>query len=302
MAKKNKDKKTKTGKTAKTIKTQKPKKGYKINDNSKNLTSIPKLESEHYKPCDKLKGKVAIITGADSGIGAAAALAFAKEGARVAVLYYDSAEDADAVVAHIGKTGGKAFALQGDVGDEAFAKKAVKQTIDTFGRLDILVNNAGEQHPQNSILDITPAQLDRTFRTNIFSMFYFVQAALPHIKKGGRIINTASVTAYRGSSHLMDYAATKGAIVAFTRSLATNNEIIKKDLRVNAVAPGPVWTPLIPASFGEKHAETFGQNVPLGRPAQPHELAAAYVFLASEDANYMVGQVLHLNGGEIVGG
>lgn len=302
---KNKDQKAdkkKKKKTAPTLKTQPPKTGYKINDNSENLAPTPQLESDDYKGSEKLAGKVALITGADSGIGAAAAIAFAKEGARVAVLYYDSQKDAEAVAKRIRDIGTDAFTLQGDVGDETFAGKAVKKTVDKFGRLDILVNNAAEQHPTDSIMDITAEQLDRTFRTNIFGMFYFVKAALPHLPKGGRIINTTSVTAYRGSTHLLDYAATKGAIVAFTRSLATNGEVLEKDLRVNAVAPGPIWTPLIPASFGEEHGKTFGKDTAIGRPGQPYELAPAYVYLASEGSSYMTGQVLHINGGEIIGG
>jgi NAD(P)-dependent dehydrogenase (short-subunit alcohol dehydrogenase family) len=248
----------------------------------------------------KLQGKVAIITGGDSGIGRAVAVAYAREGADVAVMYLNEHEDAKETARLVEAEGRRCIAIAGDIGQEGFCQDAVNQVISGLGRLDILVNNAAEQHPQESILNISAEQLERTFRTNIFSMFFMVKAALPHLKEGARIINTTSVTAYRGSPQLLDYSSTKGAIVAFTRSLSQG--LAKQGIHVNGVAPGPIWTPLIPSTFPEEKVETFGANVPLGRPGQPEELAPAYVFLASEGASYMAGQVLHPNGGEIING
>jgi len=248
----------------------------------------------------KLKDKVALITGGDSGIGRAVALAFAAEGADVAISYLNESEDADDTVAMVKEQGRKCISISGDIGDEETCRKAVESVIAEFGKLDILVNNAAEQHPQKSLLDITSEQLERTFRTNIFSMFYLTKAALPHLAKGSTIVNTSSVTAYRGSADLLDYSATKGAIVAFTRSLA--HSLVEKGIRVNAVAPGPIWTPLIPSTFPAEKVETFGSAVPLGRAGQPAEVAPAYVFLACQDSSYMTGQVLHPNGGEIING
>jgi NAD(P)-dependent dehydrogenase (short-subunit alcohol dehydrogenase family) len=248
----------------------------------------------------KLAGRVAVISGGDSGIGRAVALAFAGEGADVAVLYLNEHGDAKATVRAIERTGRRAFAIAGDIGSEVFCKRAIARVMKEFGRLDILVNNAAEQHPQASLGKITARQLERTFRTNIFSFFFLAKAALPHLKRGGTIINTTSVTAYRGSPTLLDYSSTKGAIVSFTRSLA--HALVKRGIRVNAVAPGPIWTPLIPATFPGEKVETFGSDVPLGRAGQPNEVAPCYVFLASEDSSYMTGQVLHPNGGEIVNG
>ena len=248
----------------------------------------------------KLAGRVAVISGGDSGIGRAVALAFANEGADVAILYLNEHQDANETVEAVEMVGRRALAIAGDVGSEAFCKRAITRVMKEFGRLDIVVNNAGEQHPQDRIEKITARQLERTFRTNIFSFFYLTKAALPHLKKGGTIINTTSVTAYRGSASLIDYSATKGAIVSFTRSLA--HSLVKRGIRVNAVAPGPIWTPLIPATFPGEKVETFGSDVPLGRAGQPNEVAPCYVFLASEDSSYMTGQVLHPNGGEIVNG
>lgn len=260
----------------------------------------PDSAASEYVGSGKLSGKVALITGGDSGIGRAAAIAFAKEGADVVITYLDEHADAADTRQKILDGGRDCLAIAGDIGDPAFCSEIVRSTVSKFGKLDIVVNNAAEQHPQTSIEDITEEQLERTFRTNVFAMFYVVKAALPHLHSGARIINTTSVTAYRGSSHLLDYAATKGAIVAFTRSLA--QQLVERGIHVNAVAPGPVWTPLIPASFSEEKVAEFGKSVPLGRPGQPDEIAPCYVFLASEGANYMTGQVVHPNGGEIING
>lgn len=260
----------------------------------------PAAEAQGYRGSGKLDGKVALITGGDSGIGRSVALHFAKEGADIAIVYLNEHEDA-AETARLVQAEGRACAvLAGDVGDEAFCREAVERTLRQLGRLDILVNNAAEQHPQQSLTDITAEQLERTFRTNIFGQVFMAKAALPHLHEGSAIINTTSITAYRGSGHLIDYAATKGAIVAFTRSLA--QALAEQGIRVNGVAPGPIWTPLIPSTFPAEGVETFGQKEPLGRAGQPDEVAPAYVFLASRDGAYMTGQVLHPNGGEAVGG
>jgi NAD(P)-dependent dehydrogenase (short-subunit alcohol dehydrogenase family) len=260
----------------------------------------PQAEDKSYKGSGKLEGKVALITGGDSGIGRAVALAFATEGADVAVLYLNEHEDAQETARRVEKKGRRCLTIAGDVGDEPFCRQAVEQTVRELGRLDIVVNNAAEQHPQDSLEKISAEQLERTFRTNIFSYFYISKAALPHLGEGSAIINSSSVTAYRGSHHLIDYAATKGAIVAFTRSLAQS--LAEKGIRVNGVAPGPIWTPLIPASFPADHVATFGSDVPLGRAGQPEEVAPSYVFLAADDSSYMTGQFLHPNGGEIING
>lgn len=251
-------------------------------------------------PVGKLMDRVAIITGGDSGIGRAVAVAFASEGADVVIAYFDEHEDAALTQKHVQEYGRKAVLVPGDVTDEKHCAAVVEKAVDTFGRLDIVVNNAAVQYPQKNLEDITAEQLQKTFATNIFSQFYLTKAALPHLKEGAAIINTTSVTAYRGSAHLIDYSSTKGAIVSFTRSLAST--LAEKKIRVNAVAPGPIWTPLIPATFDAEHVKSFGSDVPLKRAGEPVEVASCYVFLASDDASYMTGQVLHPNGGEIVNG
>lgn len=254
-----------------------------------------------YPGSGRLAGKVAIVTGADSGIGRAVAALYAREGADVAILYLCEHGDAEKTKEIVEDEGGRAILVSGDLGDPDFAGRAVQKVIDTFGRLDIVVNNAGEQHADKDISDISDEQLRRTFQTNIFAMFYLVQAALPHLKDGAAIINCTSVVSYKGSEDLLDYSATKGAITAFTRSLSSN--LVNKGIRVNGVAPGPIWTPLNP-SGGQPPEDMpeFGKNVPLGRPGQPNEVAPSFLFLACDDASYMTGQVLHPNGGTIVGG
>jgi len=259
----------------------------------------PEAEGKNYRGSGKMQGKVALITGGDSGIGRAVAVAFAKEGADVAIVYKDEHEDARETERLVREQGRRCLAIAGDIGEEAFCVEVVRRTLAEMGRLDVLVNNAGEQHEQKSLESISAEQLERTFRTNIFAQFYLTKAALPHLQAGAAIVNTTSVTAYRGSPDLIDYSATKGAIVSFTRSLSQS--LAKKGIRVNAVAPDPIWTPLIPASFSEQKVEQFGANVPLGRAGQPDEVAPCYVFLASDDSSYMSGQVLHPNGGEMVG-
>lgn len=248
----------------------------------------------------KLRGKVALITGGDSGIGRAVAVAYAREGADVAISYLDEHEDAKSTQRLVEDEGRRAVFLAGDIGEENFCKGLVDMTIAELGKLDILVNNAAEQHPQGKIEDITSDQLEKTFRTNIFSMFYLTKAAMPHFSDGSVIINTTSVTAYKGNPKLLDYSSTKGAIVAYTYSLS--QALAEKGIRVNAVAPGPIWTPLIPSTFPKDHVESFGQDVPLGRAGQPEEVAPAYVFLASGDSSYITGQVIHVNGGTVVNG
>lgn len=259
----------------------------------------PQDKMKHYLPAGKLRGKVALVTGGDSGIGRATAIGLAKEGADVAIAYLEEDNDADITRNHIEQEGRRCIGIKGDIGDEGFCQQVVQQVAREFGRLDILINNAAEQHVTASIADITAQQLEKTYRTNLFGMFYLTKAALPHLKEGASIINTASITAYAGSPQLLDYSTTKGAIVAFTRSLS--QQLVKQGIRVNAVAPGPIWTPLIPASFSADKVEKFGQSTPMGRPGQPDEVAPAFLFLASDDASYMSGQVLHPNGGEITG-
>jgi NAD(P)-dependent dehydrogenase (short-subunit alcohol dehydrogenase family) len=264
------------------------------------MTPQPQAERPQHKGSGKLRGKVALITGGDSGIGRAVAIAFAREGADVAIGYLNEHEDAEEAKRQVEEEGRRCVLLAGDIGDEPFCQQMVQRTVDELGKLDVLVNNAAEQHPQDSIEQITAEQLERTFRTNIFSFFYLTKAALKHLKEGSTIINTASVTAYKGSPQLLDYSSTKGAIVAFTRSLSMS--LIEKGIRVNGVAPGPIWTPLIPATFPEDKVANFGADVPMKRPGQPSEVASCYVFLASEDSSYISGQMLHPNGGEVING
>jgi NAD(P)-dependent dehydrogenase (short-subunit alcohol dehydrogenase family) len=260
----------------------------------------PDFEDQAYKAAGKLLGKTAMITGGDSGIGRAIAVTYAKEGADVAIVYLNEHNDAEETKRQVEQEGRNCLLIPADIGDENVCKQIIEQTVKQFGRLDILVNNAAEQHPQSGIEHITAEQLERTFRTNIFSLFYLTKAALPHLKKGSSIINTASITAYQGSEQLIDYSATKGAIVTFTRSLSQS--LIGKGIRVNGVAPGPIWTPLIPSTFTEEQVAKFGSTTPMKRAGQPEELAPSYVFLANDDSSYMTGQILHVNGGTIVNG
>jgi NAD(P)-dependent dehydrogenase (short-subunit alcohol dehydrogenase family) len=262
------------------------------------MTPRPRAEDPQHRGSGKLQGRVALITGGDSGIGRAVAIAFAREGANVVVVYLNEHPDAEETKRQVEQEGKRCITIAGDVGDEQFCRSCVDRTVRELGRLDVLVNNAAVQFPQESIEDISSDQLERTFRTNIFSYFYMTKAAMPHLKRGSSIINTTSVTAYRGSPKLLDYSSTKGAIVAFTRSLS--KALAEKGIRVNGVAPGPVWTPLIPATFPPDEVASFGKDVPLGRPGQPEEIAPSYVLLASDDGSYMTGQVLHPNGGEVV--
>lgn len=260
----------------------------------------PMYDNPQYSGSGKLKGKTALITGGDSGIGRAVAIAFAKEGANVSIVYLNEHSDAEKTKELVEQKGTSCMVLSGDVGDESFCTDAVNKTVQAYGTVDILVNNAAEQHYQENIEDISASQLHRTFQTNIYSYFYFIQAAMPHLKEGSSIINSASIVAYKGNPVLMDYAATKGAIVALTRSLAVN--LMEKGIRVNGVAPGPIWTPLIPASFPGQDVAQFGDNSPMKRAGQPAELAPAYVYLASDDSSYVSGQMMHVNGGSVVNG
>ncbi len=264
------------------------------------MTPKPKYEDFKYKGSGKLKDKVALITGGDSGIGRAVAVMFAKEGCDVGIIYYNEHKDAKDTQSYVEKEGRKCLLIPGDIAKEKFCYKAVNDVHKYFNRLDILVNNAAVQFPQENIEDITSEQLLNTFQVNIFSHFHFVKAALKYLKKSSAIINTTSVTAYRGSEKLIDYSSTKGAIVSFTRSLSAS--LVKKGIRVNAIAPGPIWTPLIPATFDEEQVSTFGSDVPMGRAGEPEEIAPSFVFLASDDSTYITGQVIHPNGGEIVNG
>jgi NAD(P)-dependent dehydrogenase (short-subunit alcohol dehydrogenase family) len=260
----------------------------------------PRSGTSDYIASGKLRDRVALITGGDSGIGRAVAVLYAKEEADIAVVYFNEHRDARETKRLVEAEGRKCLLIAGDIGREAFCRKAVAETKRVLGRIDILVNNAAEQHPQESITKITERQLDRTFRTNIFAMFFLTKAVMPHFRKGGVIVNTTSVTAYQGSPELLDYSSTKGAIVAFTRSLS--QALAGKKIRVNAVAPGPIWTPLIPSTFPAKEVATFGSDTPLGRAGEPDEVATSFVFLASDDSSYMSGQVLHPNGGRVVNG
>lgn len=259
----------------------------------------PQPRSEPTGPgSGKLKDRVAFITGGDSGIGRAVAVAAANEGANVSFVYLEEERDAAETCRLVKELERECYSLRGDVGDEAFCRRAIEETVQRFGRLDVVVNNAGEQHVQEKPEDITAEQLERTFRTNIFAQFFVVKAALPHLTSGSSIVNIASVTAYEGNPMLIDYSSTKGAIVSFTRALS--NAIVERGIRVNALAPGPIWTPLIPATFPKDKVEKFGQNTPMKRPGHPNEVAAPVIFLACDDSSYISGQTIHVNGGEVV--
>jgi NAD(P)-dependent dehydrogenase (short-subunit alcohol dehydrogenase family) len=260
----------------------------------------PQFEDASYKGSGKLQGKIALITGGDSGIGKAVAVAFAKEGANVSIAYLDEHEDAEATKQAVEQYGGKCITFPGDLSTEEHCKQVVESTVAELGGLNIVVNNIAQQYPQQRLEDITAEQLERTFRINIFSYFYVTKAALAHLQQGDTVINTASITAYQGHEQLIDYASTKGAIVAFTRSLA--KMLVKQGIRVNGVAPGPIWTPLIPSSFDSTKVAQFGTDVPMGRAGQPWELGPSYVYLASNDSTYVTGQILHVNGGIVVNG
>lgn len=268
----------------------------------------PGLESEmrpapdfhpRFAGTGRLKDKVAVISGGDSGIGRAVAVAMAREGSKVVILYLDEHDDARKTTGLVEKEGSEAISIAGDIGSEAFCRDAINKCMERFGRLDMLVNNAAEQHTVKGLEELTEEQLVRTFRTNVFSMFFLTKAALPYLERGASIINCTSITAYKGHTQLIDYSASKGAIVTLTRTLS--QLLAPRGIRVNAVAPGPIWTPLIPASFDEEKVSTHGGDTPMGRPGQPNEVASCFVFLASEEASYMSGQVLHPNGGEITG-
>lgn len=260
----------------------------------------PEYIRENYKGSNKLKGKVALITGGDSGIGRSVAVHFAREGAKIAIVYYNEEKDAQLTKKLVENEGQECLLISGDIKKEKFARDIVSKTIKKFGKLNILVNNAAAQFPKEELKEVDTQHLQLTFETNIYPFFYTSQEALKTFKKGDVIINTSSVTAYRGSEHLIDYSSTKGAIVSFTRSMAL--QLVGKGIRVNGVAPGPIWTPLIPASFDKKHVAEFGKKTPMKRAGQPSEVGPAYVFLACEDSSYITGQMIHVNGGESVGG
>lgn len=260
----------------------------------------PKAVDESHRGSGKLNNQVALISGGDSGIGRAVAVAFAREGADVAIIYLNEHDDAKETQSLVKKEGRRCLLISGDLGQENFCRESVEKTLAEYSQLNILVNNAAEQHPRESIEDITEEQLERTFRTNIFSFFFLTKAALPHLREGSKIINTTSITAYKGSPKLLDYSATKGAIVGFTRSLSQS--LIERGIRVNGVAPGPIWTPLIPSTFPPEKVAGFGTDTPMKRAGQPEEVAACYVFLASDDSSYLAGQILHPNGGQVVNG
>ncbi|MHA6493115.1 SDR family oxidoreductase [Pseudomonas borbori] len=260
----------------------------------------PVYISNDYKAAGKLKGKVAIITGADSGIGRAVAVHYAKEGANIVLLYLNEHDDAELTRQEIERCGVEVLMYAGDAAGAEFCSKVVTETLAKWGRVDVLVNNAAEQHPQERLEDISEAQWEKTFRTNIFAMFQLTKAVLPHLQSGAAIINTTSITAYKGNPTLIDYSSTKGAITAFTRSLAVN--LAPRSIRVNGVAPGPIWTPLIPSTFSAEKVAEFGAETPFGRPGQPSEVAPAYVYLACSDSSYVSGQIIHINGGSVVNG
>ncbi|SDL98872.1 SDR family oxidoreductase [Sediminibacillus halophilus] len=264
------------------------------------MDPLPNYVDPDYKGSGKLQGKKAIITGGDSGIGRSVSLYYAKEGADVAIIYLDEEEDAQKTKELVEQEGQRCLLLPGDVSNAEFCSSAVQKTVEIFGGVDILVNNAGVQYPQSEFLDITNEQMEKTFQTNFFPFFYMAKAAVPHMQEGSTIINTSSINAYVGNASLIDYTATKGAITSFTRALSES--LVGKGIRVNGVAPGPIWTPLIPASFNEDKVAKFGSNYPMGRPGEPKEVAPAYVYLASKDSSYVSGQMLHVNGGVVLNG
>lgn len=275
-----------------------PKQEQSLPGEESEMVPEPEIIRDDYKGSDKLKGKIVLITGGDSGIGRSVAVHFAREGARVVIVYLEESEDAQKTKEMVEAEGTECLILQGDIRDRDFCETCIKKVVNKFGGLNILVNNAAEQHIREGISELDLDIAERTFQTNVVSMFYLTKLAAEHLKEGDSIINTTSVVAYQGRPYLIDYGATKGAIVGFTRSL--NEDLAPKGIRVNAVAPGPIWTPLIPASFDEEHVANFGKSTNLGRPGQPSEVGPAYVFLASKDASYVSGQVIHVNGGESV--
>lgn len=262
----------------------------------------PEIIKSTHLGSHKLKDKVVLISGGDSGIGRSVAVLFAREGADVAIIYLEEQQDAEKTKQLVEQEGQHCLLLKEDISDPKSSEKCVAETLKVFGKINILINNAGVQYQQKDLGDISTEQLEKTFKTNIFSMFHLTKAVLPHLKEGDSIINTTSITSYHGHDELMDYASTKGAITTFTRSLSNNLMKQKKGIRVNGVAPGPIWTPLIPSSFDAETVAKFGQDTPMGRMGQPSEVAPAYLFLASDDASYITGQVIHVNGGEIVNG
>lgn len=262
----------------------------------------PEIIKQTHQGCNKLHGKVALISEGDSGIGRSIAVLFAREGADIAIIYLEETDDAEKTKQLVEAEGQRCLLFQGDIGQSYTAKETVSKVIDVFGTINILINNAAVQYQQHDLIDIDDAQLEKTFKTNIFGMFYLTKAVLPHLNSGDSIINTTSITSYRGHDQLIDYSSTKGAITTFTRSLSTNLMKQKRGIRVNGVAPGPIWTPLIPSSFDAKTVAQFGKDTPMGRMGQPSEVAPAYLFLASDDASYITGQIIHVNGGEIVNG
>lgn len=262
------------------------------------MNPLPIFEDPNYIPSNKLKDKTVIISGGDSGIGRAVSVLFAKEGANIVISYLNEHQDAENTKKIIEGLGRKCILISGDLRDENLSQYIVDETLNNFGKIDILINNCGVQFPQNSILDISSAQLRDTFETNIYTFFYLTKAVLPHLKANSSIINTTSITAFAGKKNLIDYSATKGAILVFTKSLALS--LADQKIRVNAVAPGPIWTPLIPSSFSAQEVEIFGTETPLKRAGQPFELAPAYLYLASDDSRYVTGQIIHVNGGTIV--
>ena len=264
------------------------------------MDPAPVYDRDYYRGSGKLTGKVALITGGDSGIGRSVAVHFAREGADVCVCYYHADRDAEETKALVEAEGVRCMTIKGDQADESFCRQAVESCVRELGGLNVLVNNAAEQHTYDSLADVPEGEFERHFQTNIFGYFYFAKAALAHLREGDSIINTCSVVAFRGSPTLVPYASTKGAIVAFTRSLSGN--LASAGIRVNSVAPGPIWTPFIPSSFPAEKVAEFGKKVPMGRPGQPAEVAPAYVFLASQDGSYVTGQTIHVNGGDVVGG